>query len=250
MKAFYDEFDYPGYWRGRDYEDKAEKIALKKLFALISQRNSLIDVGAGFGRHTPLYAPFFKQCVLVDPSKKLLAEAKSRLAAYSGLTFRIGNAENLPAEPESFQVALLVRVLHHLQEPEKAFREISMVLKPEGFLILEFANKIHFLAQIKAFFEHNSSFANDFSPAEKRSDASIREGKIIFSAHHPKKIEKDLKEAGFTIIICLSVSNLRLPLIKRIIPLPFLLSLENILQGPLAKFYFGPSIFILARKVS
>lgn len=247
--VFYDEFDYPLYWKGRDYEDKAEKIALKKFLDFIPLRDSLIDIGAGFGRHTKIYAPLFNKCLLVDPAKNLLIQAQESLVGFSNLTFRVGNVEKLPVESESFQTALMVRVLHHLEKPEEAFKEIFRVLEPGGFLILEFANKIHFLARIRALIKGNFSFTSDLFAQEQRSLESIRDGKISFLNHHPQKIEKELRKAGFTIVSRLSVSNLRSPLFKRIIPLSLLLFLENLLQKLLAKFYFGPSIFILARKV-
>lgn len=247
--VFYDEFDYPLYWKGRNYEDKAEKTALEKFLALISLRDSLIDIGAGFGRHTKIYAPLFNKCLLVDPAKNLLAQAKKSLAGFSNLTFRVGKAEKLPVESESFQIALMVRVIHHLEKPEEAFKEIFRVLEPGGFLILEFANKIHFLARLRNIIKRNFSFASALSAQEQRSPESIREGKISFLNHHPQKIEKELRKAGFVVIGRLSASNLRSPLFKRIIPLSFLLFLENLLQKPLAKFYFGPSIFILAKKL-
>jgi ubiquinone/menaquinone biosynthesis C-methylase UbiE len=249
MKAFYDEFDYAAYWQGRHYEDKAEKIALKKFFDLIPQKDSLIDIGAGFGRHTKLYAPLFNRCLLVDPSENSLAQARRDLGSYSNLTFRVGKAEMVPAAAESFQVALLIRVIHHLEKPADAFREVFRILKPGGFLVLEFANKIHFLARVRAIIGGDFSFVGNLLPQEQRSTESIRKGKINFSSHHPQKIEKDLLEAGFAITSSLSVSNLRFSLFKRTIPSSPLLFLENILQNPLAKFYFGPSIFILAKKV-
>lgn len=247
--VFYDEFDYSLYWKGRDYEDKAEKIALKKFFSLIPLKDSLIDIGAGFGRHTKIYASLFKKCLLVDPATNLLTLAQTRFKRYSNLTFQVGSVEKLPVKPESFQTALLVRVIHHLKKPEDAFREIFRVLKPGGFLILEFANKIHFLARIRALIKGNFSFPSNLSDQEQRSPESIREGKISFLNHHPQKIEKELRKAGFIIVSRLSVSNLRFPLFKRIIPSSFLLFLENLLQKPLAKFYFGPSIFVLAKKL-
>lgn len=251
MKAPYDSYDYPSYWIGREYENQAEKMALEKILSLIPKEKggSLIDIGAGFGRHTPVYAPIFERCVLLDPSEKLLAEAKSRLKNLSNLEFKLGKANKLPFLKEQFDVAIIIRVIHHLLEPDETLLEAARVLKPHGYLIVEFANKIHFRARIRAWLKGDFGFTNNLNPVEQRSPESIRARKIVFINHHPRKIEKDLNEAGFKIIDCLSVSNFRHQLFKQLIPLKFLLSFESLSQKPFAKGDFGPSIFLLCQKI-
>lgn len=246
--AYYDGFNYQEYWVNREYEDQAEKLAIKKFLKEIPQRDSLIDIGAGFGRHASVYGPVFKKCFLIDPSKDLLAQAKKNLKSYSNLTFKVGMLEKLPVDSGSFDAALVVRVIHHLEKPEKAFREIYRVLKPGGFLILEFANKIHFRARIRALLRGSFTFASDFSPQEQRSSENIKAGKIVFLNHHPEKIKECLKKASFGVVEVLSVSNFRLPVLKKLIPSPLLLFLGSLVQKPLAKISFGPSLFVLAQK--
>ena len=254
MKAPYDSYDYPRYWLGREYEDQTEKIALKKLLSLIpkERRGSIIDIGAGFGRHTQVYTPMFKNCLLLDPSENLLTEARSRLKSLANLEFKLGKAAKLPFADGQFDVAIIIRVVHHLPEPNDAFLEAARVLKPHGYLILEFANKVHFRARIRAWSKGNFRFCKDLSPVEQRTPESIKARKITFLNHHPKKIEDDLSDAGFKIIERLSVSNFRHSLIKKLIPLKVLLFLEShfsIIHSPFSILqYFGPSIFLLCQK--
>jgi SAM-dependent methyltransferase len=47
-----------------------------------------------------------------------------------------GNASRLPLCDESFDTVILLEVLEHLEEPQKALAEIRRVLKPGGTLIL------------------------------------------------------------------------------------------------------------------
>lgn len=246
--AYYDGFDYQQYWVGKEYENGAEKIVLRKFFKKIPRRDSIIDIGAGFGRHAAIYAPVFEKCLLIDPSEDLLNQAKLNLKGLKNLTFKVGIAERLPAGKESFDTALVIRVVHHLEKLDKIFSEVHRILKPGGFLILEFANKIHFGARIRALLKGDFSFAGNLLPQEQRSPKSIKTGKIIFLNHHPGKVKRELKKAGFEIIEVLSISNFRLPVIKKLLPYSVLLSLENLLQKSLASFYFGPSIFVLAKR--
>jgi ubiquinone/menaquinone biosynthesis C-methylase UbiE len=255
MTTPYDSYDYLGYWSNREYENQAEKMALKKLLSEIpkDKKGSMIDIGAGFGRQTPIYAPVFGKCVLLDSSEKLLAEAKSRLKKFSNLEFKLGKADELPFTDEQFEVAIIIRVVHHLLKPKGAFLEASRVLKPHGYLVVEFANKIHFRARVRAWLKGEFGFTNNLNPEEQRSPASIRAKKIVFINHHPKIVENDLKEVGFKIIDRLSVSNFRSPLVKKIIPLPILLFLESHFSLLTSHYsllsYFGPTIFLLCQKV-
>lgn len=245
MPVPYDSFDYQEYWEDRNFEDVCERVALGYFFKKIEQKNSLLDIGGGYGRLTSLYIPLFKNCTILDPSKKLLEIGKKN---FRDLFFVQGSLPKLPFKDNSFNVALMIRVSHHLLDLQPSFKEINRILTDSGFLILEVANKIHFLAIVKSFFSGNFSYFKKLAPVEKRSSSSIKEGKITFVNHHPRKILDDLKKTGFSVVETLSVSNLRSSFIKKFLPKIFLVFLEKKLQKPLGKIFFGPSIFFLVKK--
>ncbi len=249
--SYYDSYDYGHYWQHRRYEDKAEKIALIKFLSLIRQKKQKIiaDIGAGFGRHAPLYVSLFKTVILIDPSNELLLEAKRNLHRYPNIIFKKGRGEKIPLENESVDVALLIRVVHHLRNISPTFKEISRILKPGGFFIIEFANKVHFKALIKAFLRGNFRFLSETAAIDRRSPQNLKNNSIAFLNYHPRVIEKSLEKEGFTIIGKLSVSNFRSPLLKRVLPLRILLAMERLSQPLLAPLNFGPSMFLLARKI-
>jgi ubiquinone/menaquinone biosynthesis C-methylase UbiE len=247
--AFYDQYNYRSYWQGREYEHQAEIKALKKLFAQIPHKKTktLVDIGCGFGRLAPLYNQLFASCFLVEPSAKLLNQAKRKLAKCPNLDFKQGSWEKLNL-PQKVDVALVVRVAHHIQDIDLAIKNISQHLNEDGFLILEFANKINFKIRLKMFFCGRLDFCHNLDPCDRRSPGNINEETIIFLNHHPQKIIQALEKNGLKVIDKLSVSNFRWPILKKIIPTKILLAAEEKLQRPLAKIDFGPSIFILAKK--
>jgi len=251
-KTFYDDafFDYFRYWEGREYEHYSEKIAITSLIGEIPfiRGTSLLDIGAGFGRLAEIYGHLFKKYVLLEPSRKLLTAAKRRLGAQRNLVFKRGKGERIPFSNASFDLVLLVRVIHHLKRPEKVIGEINRVLKPGGFLILEFANKIHFRAKMSAWL--NGYGTLDLKPVDIRSPRNIRAKSVPFINYHPLWIRRMVEKQGFELRKKLSVSNFRLSLIKKMIPLKISLGLEKIVQPFLAKFDFGPSIFLLLRKTN
>lgn len=247
MVTAYDFYDYPRYWAKREYEDKAEKIALRRLLRLVKLKNRLVDIGAGFGRLTPVYAPHFKKSFLIDPSEKLLHLAKKNLAAYRRLRFRQGRAAHLPLAAESVDAALMIRVAHHLPSLKSVFQEVHRVLKPGGFFIFEFANKVHLKSLLKSLWQRRLGRFLSHLPINISTQKSLP-----FFNYHPNQVKTLLLSQGFTIKKTLSVSNFRYPLVKRALPLKILLWLEAGFSwlsswfSPLA--FYGPSVFVLAQK--
>jgi ubiquinone/menaquinone biosynthesis C-methylase UbiE len=248
MPTPYDSYDYLSYWEDRSFEDCCERAALERFLKEVGRQETVIDVGGGFGRLLSLYSPLFQKCWVTDPSEKLLAIGREFNKEIGNVTFKKAALPKLPFAKNTFCVALMIRVSHHLSQLKPAFEEIARVLRPGGFLILEVANKIHFLARVRAFLTGDFGFARNLESVEKRSSESIRQRAITFSNHHPQKVIEDLKAVGFTVKEILSVSNFRHPLLKKIFPHSWLLKSEKHCQALLGNFFFGPSVFILAQK--
>lgn len=248
MASPYDLYNYVDYWKGRSFEDNCERLALEKLFKKIDKKDSIVDIGGGFGRLSTFYTKQFKKCYLIDPSEKNLKVAKEKHGNFKNYSFIQGSLPKLPLRDESVEVAIMIRVIHHLEDPKDSLKDVKRILEKDGYFILEVANKIHFLARLRAYLRGDFSFINNMTPLERRSEQSIKEDKITFINHHPMKIIKDLEELDFKIIEILSVSNFRSGILKKIIPQSLLLSLENLVQKPFANSFFGPSIFILVQK--
>lgn len=243
MAAPYDSYDYPSYWQGREYENQADQVALKKLLKKIGKKQSLIDIGGGYGRLADTYAPFFKKCYLVDPSEKLLKIAKKQRGKQKKFVFKKAKIAKIPFPNRSFDAVLLIRVCHHLVSLEKGVKEAYRLLKPGGFLILEFANKIHLKSTLKALIGKRLGYLTSHLPF----NLSPRK-KMPFLNYHPTHVKSLLLINHFSIKKTLSVSNFRDPFFKKFVPLKILLSLEKITQPLAGAVSLGPSIFILAQK--
>ncbi|MBU2577234.1 class I SAM-dependent methyltransferase [Patescibacteria group bacterium] len=249
MNVPYDSYDYLSYWEKRNFEDCCEREALRFLFSKIKTKDSIIDIGGGFGRLVDFYSDKFKNCLVVDPSKKLLEIGEERCRKIKNVSFKEGVLPKLPVKDRSYGAAIMIRVSHHLMDPLPSFREIRRILNKDGYFIMEIANKIHFLARIKSYLKGDFSFCNNLSSVERRRWENIKSGSIPFLNHHPLKIINDLKKVGFSIEEVLSVSNLRNSLLKFLLPQKYLINLEIKLQKALSGCFFGPSIFILAKKI-
>lgn len=249
MPAAYDTYDYPSYWENRDYEHKSEVLAIKRFLGKISSLKSIIDIGGGYGRLIPVYSHRAKRITLTDPSAKSLSFAKKQSKKDKNITFIQSSVENLTDKTKSkYDLVLCIRVLHHIKDIDQAFKIFYKILSAKGYLIIEFANKSHMKATIKEFSHGNLTYPLDITPKDIRSKRNVKKNTLPFINYHPDVIFKKLEESGFEIKEIRSVSNFRSSFLKRVLPQDMLLSLEGILQKPLASLYFGPSIFVLARK--
>jgi ubiquinone/menaquinone biosynthesis C-methylase UbiE len=252
MAAAYDTYDYPSYWEGRDYEHQSEVYALDSFLQKINRIDSLIEIGSGYGRLVPCYLYRAKRIVLTDPSAKLLKIARENYSSNNKIEFIQSSLENLSNKTrnKSYNLAILIRVLHHIKDVDSAFKTIYKLLKNRGYFILEFPNKCHSKAAVKEFIKGNFIYSLDIFPQDKRSKKSIKEKTLPFLNYHPEVIKTKLEDTGFNIIDIRSVSNIRSTNLKKIFPTSTLISIERRLQKPLASISFGPSIFILCQKTT
>jgi len=247
MSAHYDDpsFSYPHYWQHRSYEHEAEVIALETL--LNRHHFSVIaDIGGGYGRLVPTLLQYSSQVYLIEPSAKQRSIATRFFASDPKVQVFPGTAEKTGLPPSSVDLVTLIRVAHHLPNLNSSLLEAARIVRPGGFLILEFANSANFKARFSSFISGRSL---PLAPIDMRSPKSIRAKSIPFVNHSPQVVLKQLLAHGFQAQTTLSVSNLRLPWFKKVIPLPILLILESILQPLLSRLWFGPSIFIMATRL-
>ena len=235
--------DYEGssyhtdFWegQGREYEDLAERIALRKLLPPAGAR--LVEIGAGFGRLVDLYDGY-QQVVLLDYSKSMLRQAQERLGREGKYIYVAADLYAMPFVDSLFDATVTVRVLHHVQNIPAAFQEIQRVLKPGGDYVLEYANKRHLKAVLRYLLGRQS-----WSPFAPEPYEFVE----LNYDFHPAWMKARLREAGFAIGRELAVSSFRLPFLKRLIPPRSLAALDGLLQGPAASLKLAPSVFVGAR---
>lgn len=250
MSAAYDTYDYVSYWEGREYEHRSEVIAVSAFLQKIKSVKSILDIGGGYGRLVPTYIFRAKKVILSDPSSKLLKIAREKYKDKLNLKFIHSSLDTLVSKisKNSIDLIIMVRVVHHINDLDSTFSIIKKMLKKRGYLILEFANKEHLKARLSAISRGNYAFLKETQPTDIRSQRHVKMGTLPFINYHPETIVKLLNKYNFEIIEKRSVSNIRSPLMKQLFPVDLLLWFENLLQKPLSKINFGPSIFILARK--
>lgn len=248
MAAAYDKYDYPSYWKNREYEHLAEVYAIKCFLEQVPKINRVLEIGAGFGRLTPSYRYRAKQVILSDPSARLLRQARQNLQDKK-IKFIQSKGENLlkKVKSKSINLIICVRVSHHVNNLDYLFSVVSKLLAKSGYFIFEFPNKRHWKALSAELAKGNFTFPLDIFPKEVGGETESKSS-LPFTNYHPDLIKRKLEASGMKIISMRSVSNIRVPFLKRYFSPGTLMAMERKIQTHLVKLYFGPSIFVLAKK--
>lgn len=251
-KSDYENYDYREFWEAsnRQYEDLSERIAIRKLIKNEKKKGIIIDIGCGYGRLFNEYIDF-DLIIMFDYSLNNLNNAKNLIGDFLNSTNKIkqnkkiyfvaGDANNLPFKSEVINAAISVRVIHHLNEPQKFISEVSRILKNDSFFILEFANKRNLKNILKFFIRRMKDSPFSLKP--------INIGDTI-QDNHPKTIIEYLKSCNFQIKNIISVSNLRVSFLKKRLKLSVLILFEKLFQNFFSCMKLGPSIFIKALKTN
>ena len=234
--------DYEGsdyqttFWEqgGREYEDRAEAIALRRLLPEGGRR--ILEIGAGAGRNTPRYEGF-EQIVLFDYSRTQLEQAQARLGRSDRFVYVIGDVYQLPFGEAVFDAATMIRTLHHIAEPGRALAKIRESLVAGSTFILEFANKRNLKAILRWALRRQS-----WNPFTREM---VEFASLNFD-FHPDHVRTLLEQQGFDIRRQLSVSHFRLGVLKRVVPLGILIALDAMFQPTGAWLQVTPSVFVEA----
>ncbi|HUQ00715.1 MAG TPA: class I SAM-dependent methyltransferase [Aeromicrobium sp.] len=236
-------YDYTQYWNERDYEHAAEEAALRRLLA--GRRFArAADVGGGFGRLCLLLREYADHVTLAEPSRTQL-EAAEKVLAGTDIEKVQTQADDLAFEAASLDLLTMIRVMHHIPEPTKEFAEIARVLRPGGTAIIEVANYGHFKNRMK---HRRDKTPLPVEPVNIRTVESDQPDSIAFVNHNVDTVIRQLSDAGLMFSRKLSVSNLRSQRLKKLLPRGAMLGIEKAAQRPLARYDFGPSIFLELRR--
>lgn len=219
----------------RQYEDRVEAIALRRL--LPSTGKLLLELGAGAGRHTSRYMGF-ERIVLLDYSITQLQQAQERLGRQPRYIYVAADIYRLPFVEGLFDAATMVRTLHHLAQPSLALANVRQVLQNGAVFLLEYANKRNLKAIFRYLLRRQSWSPFDIEPIEFAP--------LNFD-FHPRRVREWLEENGFHLERQLTVSHFRLPLLKRLVPLPVLVGLDSLAQWTGNWWQLTPSVFVKAR---
>ena len=114
---------------------KADPFLSKKLIEHLDPKKDgvYLDIGCGTGNYTNEVAKQGIQIIGIDPSGKMLSEARQRNPK---VDWQIGTAEEIDGSDETFDGIMASLTIHHWTDLQKAFAELQRVLKADGRIVI------------------------------------------------------------------------------------------------------------------
>ena len=118
------------------------KLAKARSFGYIEPGQKVLEVGSATGVFSFEYEKFNIKLTSIDLSPENIkwASNKGRMMN-SSIMFKEADVESLPFEDNSFDGVLSFSTLRYVPDIDQALREIYRVLRPGGYVILDFPNK-------------------------------------------------------------------------------------------------------------
>ncbi len=223
VETFYDK-DSSGYDKLRQsnyfkFLNQTEAEIVKK----VSKNKDTLEVGCGTGLIMEELKDHVKSITGVDLSSEMVAKTSTK-----GLNATKANAESLPFDDESFDVVYSFKVFAHVNDGSKVLKEASRVVKPGGWVIIEFYNRYGV--------EHLTALlSRRFKDVQTRYDTLSK-----FKAMLPNDLSIEAKE-GIR-IISPTAYLFSIPIISKII-----VAVERFLSKTFLK-YFGSYFVVICKK--
>lgn len=115
---------------------KADRALCAAVEKEISPSDEVLECACGTGLLTEVIAPRCRRLAATDFSANMLRRAEKKCGRYRNTHFEQADITALRFPDGSFDVVVAANVIHLLDEPYRALRELDRVCRPGGRLII------------------------------------------------------------------------------------------------------------------
>ncbi|MEO1130818.1 MAG: metalloregulator ArsR/SmtB family transcription factor [Planctomycetota bacterium] len=125
-----------GEWDKLRMELFGDAFTAHALLGLLPPDWIVADIGCGTGNAAEMLAPHVAEVVAIDRSSPMLSAAQKRLSDVENVRFVEASIESLPLDDDSVDAATCLLVLHHVERPVDALREMARIVRPGGRVLV------------------------------------------------------------------------------------------------------------------
>lgn len=116
---------------------KAYEIKLDLTREYFTPESKVLEFGCGTGSTAILHAPYVQQIDAIDVSSEMIRIARDKLAPESveNVRFDVADMDSYQTQPETYDAALGLNILHLLDNRMAAMGRVYEALKPGGYFI-------------------------------------------------------------------------------------------------------------------
>ncbi len=188
----------------RDLYWKRIGTAIK--FADLKNENVILDIGCNTGYLLRKIRNVNTKCECwgIDIEPKIIT------LNIENCQFRVADVTKMPFKDNFFDIIFALSILEHIKDLKSAIKEISRVLKPNGFVVISSPTESSFYRFCRFL------LFGVFEKNVKRNEPGFR-GEIDFHFQNAYEIEKKFQESGFTKILQKSLPGFPVPELHRIV---------------------------------
>lgn len=108
----------------------------RKTADLFKPEDFVLECGCGTGMLTEVIAPRCRELIATDFSKNMLRKTEEKCAAHNNIRFKIADITRLDFADSSFDKVIAANVIHLLEYPREALKELERVCRPGGRIII------------------------------------------------------------------------------------------------------------------
>jgi len=116
-----------------------QRIARLVSAARLSGTERVLDIATGPGYIAEAFAKNSREVAGMDLTEAMLDIARARTAEHGvkNISFRTGDAQNLPFDAGEFDVVVCRLALHHVQQPAKVVSGMARICRRDGIVLVE-----------------------------------------------------------------------------------------------------------------
>lgn len=96
----------------------------------------VVEFGCGMGYYTGVLANNSKRVIATDVSDEMLEMARGQLQGFQNITVQKADCESSTFPAETFDTAVMINVIHVIENPLNSLKESHRILKAGGTLLL------------------------------------------------------------------------------------------------------------------
>lgn len=123
----------------------------------VTKEDKVLDNGCGTGGFLSCIAPLCGTITGVDISERFVNETQKSIEAfeYTNASAQQVDGKTLPFDDETYDVVVMVDVIHHMENPHAGVEEAVRVLKSGGKLVIFEPNMLNPLLALLSALDHN-----------------------------------------------------------------------------------------------
>ena len=118
------------------YDIFANRALCAAVADVIEPGSTVLECACGTGLLSGVIAARCSSLTATDFSEKMLRRARKKFKNHSNITFETANILHLPYPDGRFDAVVAANVIHLLDDPNAALRELDRVCRPGGRLII------------------------------------------------------------------------------------------------------------------